>query len=149
MRIALESPNLPEVVSLIEELDAYQRPLYPADSHHGIDVAALCETNVLFAVARIDTGQAVGCGAIVLMPEYGELKRMYTSPLHRGRGIARAILTFLESESEARGCSRFMLETGHLQSEAISLYEKTGYTRRGPFGEYTEDPNSVFMQKQT
>jgi putative acetyltransferase len=40
-----------------------------------------------------------------------------------------------------------MLETGYLQPEAIALYERLGYSRRGPFGLYTEDPNSVFMHK--
>ena len=35
-------------------------------------------------------GAAVGCGAIVLEREYGELKRMFTRPTHRGRGIAGA-----------------------------------------------------------
>ena len=29
MRISLESPNQPEVLQLIEELDAFQKPLYP------------------------------------------------------------------------------------------------------------------------
>ncbi len=147
MRIALESANQPTVIALIEELDAYQKPLYPAESHHGIDIAALCELNVLFAVARNEQGHVVGCGAIVLESEYGELKRMFTSPSCRGRGVARALLTFLESEAQLRGCSRFTLETGYLQHEAIALYERFGYTRRGAFGEYKEDPNSVFMHK--
>jgi len=147
MCVALESVDQPEVIALIDELDAYQKPLYPAESHHGIDIAALLEPNVLFAVARDEGGQAIGCGAVVLEPGYGELKRMYTRPSHRGRGVARAILAALESEARGRGCGRFVLETGYLQSEAIALYERSGYRRRGPFGAYVEDHNSVFMQK--
>lgn len=147
MRIALESAKQPEVLALIEDLDAYQMPLYPAESHHGIDSAALSEPNVLFAVARDEQGHAVGCGAIVLETDYGELKRMFTRPSHRGRGVARSLLMFLEAEARARGCRQFMLETGYLQPEAIALYERSGYRRRGPFGSYPEDPNSVFMHK--
>lgn len=147
MRIALESPNQPEVLLLIEELDAYQKPLYPAESHHGIDLSALSEPNVLFAVARDDEGQAIACGAMVLKANYGELKRMYTSPAHRGKGVARTLLTFLEDQAKSAGYSQFMLETGYLQPEAISLYARCGYERCGPFGEYTDDPNSVFMRK--
>jgi putative acetyltransferase len=147
MRIALESAKQPEVLALIEDLDAYQMPLYPAESHHGIDSAALSEPNVLFAVARDEQGHAVGCGAIVLETDYGELKRMFTRPSHRGRGVARSLLMFLEAEARARGCRQFMLETGCLQPEAIALYERSGYRRRGPFGSYPEDPNSVFMHK--
>ena len=147
VRIALESVDQPEVIALIDELDAYQKPLYPAESHHGIDIAALLEPDVLFVVARDEGGQAIGCGAVVLEPGYGELKRMYTRPGHRGRGVGRAVLAMLESEARARGCTRFLLETGYLQSEAIALYERSCYRRRGPFGAYAEDPNSVFMQK--
>ena len=147
MRITQESANQPDVLQLIEELDAYQKPLYPAESHHGIDVEALVQPNVVFMVARDEAGNAVGCGAIVLAGEYGEVKRMYVSPVCRGQGIARALLSALEAQARARGCARFALETGYLQPEAISLYEKAGYVRCGPFASYVDDPNSVFMRK--
>lgn len=147
MHIATEPANQPEVLALIEQLDAYQKPLYPAESHHGIGMAALSRPNVIFAVARDASGQAVACGAIVLELAYGELKRMFTLPSHRGRGIARSLLLFLEAQAQAHGCHLFMLETGYLQPEAIALYERLGYSRRGPFGPYTEDPHSVFMHK--
>ena len=147
MRITTEPANLPEVLALIEQLDAYQKPLYPAESHHGIDVAALSQPNVIFAVARDPSGHAVACGAIVIESAYGELKRMFTLPSHRGKGIARSLVQWLEVQAQARGCHLFMLETGYLQPEAIALYERLGYSRRGPFGLYTEDPNSVFMHK--
>jgi putative acetyltransferase len=149
MRIALEQPDQPELIRLIEELDAYQKPLYPAESHHGVDVAVLAEPGVLFAVVRDAGGQAVACGAVVLTPEYGELKRMYVSPACRGRGIGQALLEFLEAEALARGCSRFVLETGYLQHDALALYARAGYVRCGPFGAYAEDPHSVFMQKSS
>lgn len=147
MRIALEPADQPDVLALIEALDAYQMPLYPPESHHGIDIAALSAPNVIFAVVREDAGRAVACGAIVLEREYGELKRMFTLPACRGQGLARALLQRLESEAASRGCRDFMLETGYLQHEAIALYERLGYRRRGPFGPYAEDPNSVFMHK--
>ena len=147
MRIALEPADQPDVLALIEALDAYQMPLYPPESHHGIDIAALSASNVLFAVARDDAGRALACGAIVLEREYGELKRMFTLPECRGQGLARSLLQRLETEAAARGCRDFMLETGYLQHEAIALYERLGYRRRGPFGPYAEDPNSVFMHK--
>ncbi len=147
VHIGLESPDQPEVLRLIDELDAYQKPLYPAESHHGIDLAALLQPHVLFAVARDGTGRAVGCGAIVIEAGLGELKRMYTLPAHRGQGIARALLGVLEAQARARGCTRFALETGCLQPEAIALYARCGYRHCGPFASYVEDPNSVFMCK--
>lgn len=145
--IALESPQQADVVRLVEELDAYQAQLYPPEALYGISIAALSKDNVLFAVARDAAGAAIGCGAIVLEPEFGELKRMFVQPSHRGQGIALALLAFLEAQAVARGCTRFTLETGIHQPEALALYARAGYVRRGPFGSYPEDPLSVFMQK--
>ncbi|MET3177699.1 UNVERIFIED_ORG: putative acetyltransferase [Variovorax guangxiensis] len=148
MRISLESPAQPDVIQLIDDLDAYQKPLYPPECHYGIDIAALSASNVLFAVARDGEGTAVGCGAIVMEPEFGELKRMYVRPENRGQGIAAKVLGFLEGEAMARGCAMFRLETGVSQPEALSFYARSGYARRGPFGTYPDDPLSVFMQKE-
>lgn len=147
MPIRLESPDQPDVLLLIEELDKYQRPLYPAESYHGIDLSGIARPSVLFAVARSDEGAAVGCGAIVLSSEYGEIKRMFVSPSVRGRGVGKQLLGFLEDRAKAKGCTHFVLETGYLQNEAISLYLRSGYVRCGAFGSYQEDPNSIFMCK--
>lgn len=163
MHIALAHPNQPDVVTLIAELDAYQSSLYPPESNHFLDIAALAQPNVLFAVARKPerkivpgggesatrtmAGSAIACGAIVLGAEYGEVKRMYVHPEGRGAGIAKALLAFLEAEAGARGCRLFTLETGISQPEALAFYERAGYSRRAPFGRYRDDPFSVFMQK--
>lgn len=147
MRIRREHPQQPEIVCLIELLDAYQKPLYPPESHHGIDLWALAAANVIFAVARTAEGRAVACGAIVLGSQYGELKRMFVHPDARGQGVGRAILAFLEAEAAAQGCRLFALETGISQPEALALYASAGYVRIGPFGDYAPDPFSVFMTK--
>lgn len=151
MHIALESARQPDVIRLIDELDAYQIPLYPIESHHGIDLDALSRPDVLFAVIRDAAGTAVGCGAVVLCTDdgdYGELKRMYVRPAQRGQGLARRLLAFLEAAAQQRGCRVFRLETGIRQPEALGLYAKAGYAGRGPFGSYGPDPLSVFMEKR-
>lgn len=147
MKIALESPEQPDVIRLIDELDAYQRPLYPAASHHGIDVGTLAQSNVLFAVARTKMGRAMGCGSIVLKADHGEIKRMYVRPKYRGLGAAMALLAFLESKAIAKGHSVLYLETGVRQPEALSFYARAGYIQCGPFDGYGPDPLSVFMQR--
>jgi len=148
MRIALEPPGRPDVVALIDELDAYQKPLYPPESHHGIDLEALSQPNVVFAVVRDDQGAAAGCGAVVVLPpDYGELKRMYVRPAQRGNGLASALLAFLAREAAARGCARLMLETGVSQPEALAFYRREGFVPRRPFGHYVDDPQSVFMER--
>jgi putative acetyltransferase len=145
--IAFESPDQPEVIALIAELDAYQDTLYPPESRHSLDLESLKQPNVLFAVARDSTGQAIGCGAIVLCPEFGELKRIYVSPRGRGQGVAKKLLALLESRAIDADCKLLKLETGPHSHEALALYTSAGYERRGPFGDYTNDPMSVFMQK--
>lgn len=147
MRIAPERPDQPDVIALIDALDAYQKPLYPAESHHGIDIDALLHPRVVFAVARDAGGKAAGCGAMVVEGDWGELKRMYVDPRHRGQGIAQAVLAFLESQARERGVATLKLETGFLQPEAIRFYERAGFVRCGPFGDYDDDPHSVFMEK--
>jgi putative acetyltransferase len=148
MTIAFESPDQPEVIALIAELDAYQDTLYPPESRHYLDLAFLQQSNVFFAVARDPAGRAIGCGAVVLYPEYGELKRMYVCPRSRGQGIAKTILALLESQAIRSGCKLLKLETGPYQPEALALYASAGYEHREPFGDYANDPLSVFMQKR-
>ncbi|WP_295518040.1 GNAT family N-acetyltransferase [uncultured Pseudomonas sp.] len=148
MPIALESPDQPEVIALIAALDAYQDGLYPPESRHALDLASLMQPNVLFLVARDAGGQALGCAAMVLNEDYGEIKRMYVSPSGRGQGLGRRLLARLEAEALTTGCERAMLETGPYQPEALALYAAAGYQRRGPFGGYRDDPLSVFMEKQ-
>jgi putative acetyltransferase len=147
MDIKLETPDQPEIVALIDLLDSYQLSLYPPESVYALDMNSLLQPNVLFAVARGIDGVAVGCGAIVVAPEYGEVKRMFVHPSARGQGVAQRLLGMLEAEALARGCRRFMLETGPSQPEAIGLYQRLGYRVRGPYGDYRDDPLSVFMEK--
>lgn len=147
MRVALETPDRPDVIALIGELDAYQDSLYPPEARYALDLASLKQPNVVFAVARGDDGQAVGCGAVVIDGPVGELKRMYVRPACRGQGLARRVLQLLESSAAQRGCTTFLLETGPYQAAALAFYEQQGYARRGPFGSYPDHPLSVFMGK--
>ncbi len=148
MHITLETPDQPDVIALIAELDAYQDSLYPPENRYALNLAALKQPNVLFAVARNAEHQAIACGAIVLNTEYGELKRMYVSPACRGQGVARQLLGLLESTAIKAGVTLLTLETGPFQPEALAFYAACGYEPRGPFGTYPEDPMSVFLQKQ-
>ena len=72
---------------------------------------------------------------------------MYVHPGSRGQGIGKALLAFLESHASAAGLTVFKLETGSKQTQAIDFYSRSGYVECAPFGDYTEDPNSVFMSK--
>ena len=133
---------------MLARLDAYCAALYPAESNHLMDIASLMQGDVLFLVARDVDGAAVGCAALVNRQEYGEVKRMFVDERRRGLGTGRKLLEHLVMFARMSGLSVLRLETGIHQPEAIGLYERMGFERRAPFGDYKEDPLSLFMEKR-
>ncbi len=131
---------------MLARLDAYCAALYPAESNHLMDIASLMQGDVLFLVARDVDGVAVGCAALVNKQEYGEVKRMFVDERRRGLGTGRKLLEHLVMFARMSGLSVLRLETGIHQPEAIGLYERLGFERRAPFGDYREDPLSLFME---
>lgn len=142
------SPRAAEARELIFELDAYLNGLYPLERNYLLDVESLCAPEVTFLLARCD-GTAAGCGALRRLDESRvEIKRMYVRPHFRGLGIGRAVLEALERHAVALGAHVLLLETGTEQPEALTLYERHGYERRGRYGEYRDDPTSLFFEKR-
>ena len=81
-------------------------------------------------------GDLIGCAGWRRHDDDAELKRMYTAPAARGRGVARRILAAIEESAREAGCKRVILETGDRQPEAIALYTSAGYHRIEDFGYY-------------
>jgi GNAT superfamily N-acetyltransferase len=103
-----------------------------------------------FLVAWLD-GEPAGCGALKPLdsdPAIGEIKRMYTAPTARRRGVSRRLLVELEACATALGYRRIQLETGLAQPEAIALYESHGWHRIVPYGHYKHSPQSVCFAKE-
>lgn len=142
-----ERPDTAEAAELIDELEAHLSPLYPRESCHGYSVEKLLAHGVAFFVIR-NNGTPVGCGGIQLYGrEYGELKRMYVRPQHRGSGYAKMMLDHLAEFARHHGVPLLRLETGIHQTAAIRLYESAGFRSIAPFGEYKPDPLSRFYEK--
>ena len=145
--ITAERPDTPDAINLITELEAVLEPLYPQESRHGLSVERLLTENVPFFVLRVE-GAPVGCGGVKLFgTEYGEIKRMYVRPQFRGQGFAKLILDHLADYAQAQGVTLLRLETGIYQHEAMRLYERMGFYQIPPFGDYRNDPLSVFYEK--
>lgn len=145
--IAAERPDTPDAITLITELEATLEPLYPKESRHGLSVERLLAEAVPFFVLRSD-GIAAGCGGVKLFgTAYGEIKRMYVRPQFRGLGFAKMMLNYLSDYAWAQGVTLLRLETGIHQHEAIGLYERIGFHRIPPFGDYKEDPLSLCYEK--
>jgi len=146
--VQTDDPASPAARELIERLDILMSSLYPAESNHLLSVEALRQPNVTFLTAGVD-GEVAGCGAFVNQGgDYAEIKRMFVLPEFRGLKLGRRILEELENRARASGLAFARLEMGIHQPEALLLYERAGYQRRGPFGDYSEDPLSIFMEKK-
>lgn len=107
------------------------------------DPASLAGEGSALLVAE-DGGDLLACGAIKrLSPQDAEVKRMYTVPDARGRGLGRAILADLIERGRALGYKRLVLETGDQQPDAVYLYESAGFTRIPNYGYYVGIENSL------
>jgi GNAT superfamily N-acetyltransferase len=110
-----------------------------------VDVAEFDPPAGVFLVAYLD-GEPVGCGGWRSHGDSGEiaeLKRMYTAPAARGRGVARAVLAAVERSAREHGRKRIILECGDKQPEAIAMYQSGGYERIENFGFYRSAPNCL------
>lgn len=134
-----------QFTSLVELLDEELRIL-DGDEHEFY--AQLNKTDDIDAIIASIDGQAAGCGAIRPFSEEAmEIKRMYTLKQHRGKGIASAIVSELETWAKELGYRYCVLETGKKQPWAISLYKKLGFVEIPNYGKYKGVPNSVCFRK--
>ncbi|MBV8326467.1 GNAT family N-acetyltransferase [Chryseobacterium sp.] len=98
-------------------------------------------------VAYIDEVPAA-CGAFKpLTDDTVEIKRMYTDPAFRKRGLASAIVKELENWAKQQGFKKAVLETSQELTHAISVYEKSGFYRIPNYGQYRGVETSVCYEK--
>jgi GNAT superfamily N-acetyltransferase len=146
--IVEERPDTTDAMQLISELDAVLLPNYPPESRHGFSVEKLLKQGVTFFVVRVD-GIPAACGGVKRVgSEYGEVKRMFVRPQFRGSGLGRLMLDRLAEYTRQHGIDVLRLETGIHQKDAITLYERYGFQRIPPFGEYFDDPVSLCYEKR-
>jgi len=118
----------------------------------GADHAYYAQFNKIEKIGHVvlcyQDGTPVACGAIKEFDNSSmEIKRMYTVPNMRGRGIATKVLGELETWASEMSCTRCVLETGKRQPDAVDLYKKNGYTQIPNYGQYTGMENSVCFEK--
>jgi putative acetyltransferase len=104
---------------------------------------------IRYVIVAYENDKPVGCGAI---KEYTsntmEIKRMYTLPESRGKGIATKVLSELEIWATELRYEKCILETGKRQPEAIELYTKNGYKLISNYGQYAGIENSLCFEKE-
>ena len=147
MKIEKDNLARPEIHALLDEHLRSMYELSPPESVHALDHEKLRGPDITFWSAWEDS-LLLGCGAIKeLDSKHGEIKSMRTPAAFRRRGAARALLIHIIAEAKTRGYERLSLETGSMEAfkPAQRLYESFGFEYCAPFGEYAEDPNSIFM----
>lgn len=151
LTISRTDPHEPQAKALLEASHLLMQSLFPPETNHYLSLDALCADNIHFVTAtRADLAETatLGCGALAAMEGYGEIKSMFVAPEARGMGVGEAILQALEAKARDLSLPVLRLETGDTLHAAHRLYERVGFSYRGPFGAYEDGPHSVFMEKK-
>ena len=142
-RTGSDDADFQNLVALLDE-DLKTRD---CDEHSFYNQFNKIETIRNVIVCYVDE-RPIGCGAI---KEYdsnkAEIKRMFVLPGYRAQGIGLNILKELELWALELDYFECILETGKKQPEAISLYQKSGYSVIKNFGQYENVENSICMTK--
>ncbi len=133
--------------ALVAQLDAY---LARIDGDENAFYSQFNKIEFLDKVVVIYEDEVpVACGA---MKPHGtsnlEIKRMYTVPNARGKGLASQVVNELEKWAKESGVSACVLETGKRQEDAVALYKKLGYQIIPNFEPYIGIENSLCFEKK-
>lgn len=136
-----------EVAELLQEHLKSAAMYSPPESVHTLDLDALRAPDITFWSAW-NGPDLLGCGALKeLDSRHGEIKSMRTGDAYLKKGVGSHILQHIIAESKRRAYSRLSLETGSMEAfaPARALYARFGFEICAPFGDYRDDPYSMFM----
>jgi DNA-binding MarR family transcriptional regulator/GNAT superfamily N-acetyltransferase len=137
VRFAIEDPATPDArwcfAQYFAELDArFEGGFNPALSI-STDARELTPPAGVLLMARL-RDRPVGCGALKFHGDApAELKRMWIAPAARGLGLGRRLLRELERHACEAEVAVVRLETNRALSEAIALYQRSGYVEVDAF----------------
>jgi len=149
MEIRTGGLDHPDVAALLQEHLQGMAELSPPESIHALDLDGLRSAQITFWSAW-QGDELLGCGALKQLDKaHGEIKSMRTASRHRRKGVAAAMLEHILAQAQRRAYTQVSLETGSMQGfePARALYARYGFQSCGPFADYMDDPNSVFMTR--
>jgi GNAT superfamily N-acetyltransferase len=101
------------------------------------DAGKMSPPSGAFAVLTC-AGRVIGCGGVQAVDAAtAEVKRMWIAGSARGLGLGRRLLYELEAVAGDLGYQRVVLDTNGSLTEAISMYERSGY---GRIERYNDNP---------
>ena len=147
IRLIRTDSDSDDFIELVKLLDA-ELAILDGDEH--AFYAQLNKTDkIKHVIVAYENDKPISCGAIrEYSPTIMEVKRMYTKPGSRSKGIATKILNELEKWASELSYQKCILETGKRQPDAIWLYQKNGYKAILNYGKYVEMENSVCFEKK-
>lgn len=93
-----------------------------------------------FVAALDDRDNVVGWGSLSQVDDVvGQIRRMWVNPVLRGRSIGRRMLAALEGAAAVAGFEILRAEVYESLTEAILLFETSGYQQVEPFEESPPD----------
>lgn len=150
MEIQLGNLDSDEVKQLLQDHHEEMLKHSPLESVHALDITALKDPSVSFWIVRIN-GELAGCGALKkLSDQHAELKSMRTASKFLRKGVAAKLLSHMLEVAQKEAFEEVSLETGTMKAfiPAQTLYKQFGFTECQPFGDYQEDPFSMFFTKR-
>ena len=132
-----------EMIATILAIDADA----DADTDADADADADGDEDAVEVGGRAPEGRIVGHAALRPAGDALEVKKVFVSPTHRGRGVSKLLLAEAETIARERGVEKLVLQTGNLQIEAIRLYERFGYEAIPQFRGYDAIPGSLCFAK--
>ena len=150
MQIRIDDLTGSAIAELLREHLENMAENSPPESRHALNLEQLRRPEITFWTAW-SGDDLLGCGALKeLDRQHGEIKSMRTALQHRRKGVAATLLAHILEEAKKRKYKRVSLETGSMEAFAPAhrLYARFGFRECGPFADYSEDPNSLFMMKE-
>ena len=126
---ALKRQDMAAVIDLIQSISPFEPPV---ELHDSIWHDFCAQANLVGLVVEHE-GVPVGYGVVLIEQKIrggkvGHIEDIVTHPMHRGRGLGRALVEALSNEAFELGCYKVALPC---QPHNVAFYEKCGFVSSG------------------
>ncbi len=108
--------------------EEYRGVLDPPSGVHAETVEAVVRAMAEGGAVLAWLGEtAVGSARYAFHEQFCYIGRVSVLPAYRGRGIATAMMQYIEAIARARGCPRLKIDVRLVLADNIGFYERLGY----------------------
>ncbi len=149
LEIIPADPSEPDIQKIVKAHLEYGHVCYPNESCHHLTPEQLQEIDLMLFSA-VNSNRCVGISGLQMITNTtAELKSMHVLEHARGCGVGEALLRHIIEQAKKLGLHELYLGTGSRAASAAArrLYRRTGFSYCAPFGNYSADPESVYMKR--